>query len=128
MTSLVKCAALQERVGGWEWADMMALYCKNAAKEDSKFARRMGMLLHEMVAAYDDRVDFIRELEVVSGIAVTVKIAEFLNDALWKDDMRIHRLRKLQIDADLMAYEKEKFTKKLCGMNFLISVNAVCCV
>nr|GFD31383.1 hypothetical protein [Tanacetum cinerariifolium] len=69
---------------------MMALYCKNAAKEDSKFARRMGMLLHEMVAAYDDRVDFIRELEVVSGIAVTVKIAEFLNDALWKDDMRIH--------------------------------------
>ncbi|GKE51338.1 hypothetical protein Tco_1486494 [Tanacetum coccineum] len=42
MSSLVKCAALKERVGGWEWADMMVLYCRNAAKEDSKFARRIG--------------------------------------------------------------------------------------
>nr|GEW28991.1 hypothetical protein [Tanacetum cinerariifolium] len=81
MTSLVKCTALQERVGGWEWTDMMALYCKNVA-EDSEFVRRMGVLLQEMVAAYDDRVDFIQELEAVSGILVVVKIAEFLNDAL----------------------------------------------
>nr|GFC54451.1 hypothetical protein [Tanacetum cinerariifolium] len=80
MTSLVKCAALQERVGGWEWADMMA---------------RMGVLLQEMVAAYDDRVDFIQELEAVLGIAAAVKTAEFLNDALWKDDRKIQRLRKL---------------------------------
>ncbi|GJX44259.1 hypothetical protein Tco_0260935 [Tanacetum coccineum] len=113
MTSLVKCAALQEHVGGWEWADMMALYCKNVAEEDSEFARRMGVLLQEMVAAYDDRVDFIRELEAVPGIAVAVKTTEFLNDALWKDDRRIQRLHKLQMDSDLMAYEKEKFTEKL---------------
>ncbi|GKE39038.1 hypothetical protein Tco_1462443 [Tanacetum coccineum] len=32
-------------------------------------------------AAYDDRVDFIRELEAVPGIAAAVKTAEFLNDA-----------------------------------------------
>ncbi|GJX65224.1 hypothetical protein Tco_0299567 [Tanacetum coccineum] len=113
MTSLVKCATLQERVDGWEWADMMVLYCKNAAEEDSEFARRMGVLLQEMVAAYDDRVDFIRELEAVPSIAAAVKTAEFLNDSLWKDDRRIQRSRKLQMDADLMAYEKEKFTEKL---------------
>ncbi|GJW14103.1 hypothetical protein Tco_0018236 [Tanacetum coccineum] len=82
MTSLVKCTALQERVGGWEWADMKALYCKNPVEEDSEFARRMGVLLQEMVVAYDDRVDFIRELEVVPGIAASVKTDEFLNDAL----------------------------------------------
>ncbi|GKA98463.1 hypothetical protein Tco_0826400 [Tanacetum coccineum] len=63
MMSLVKCAALQERVGGWEWADMMALYCKNHAEEDSEFARCMA-----------------------------VKTYEFLNDALWKDDRRIKSL------------------------------------
>ncbi|GJU18302.1 hypothetical protein Tco_1146268 [Tanacetum coccineum] len=51
-------------------------------KEDSEFARRMGVLLQEMVAAYDDRVDFVWELEVVPGIAAAVKTAEFLNDAL----------------------------------------------
>ncbi|GKC68061.1 hypothetical protein Tco_1100659, partial [Tanacetum coccineum] len=81
--------------------------------EDSEFARRMGVLLKEMVAAYDDRVDFIREMEAVPGIAAAVKTAKFLNDALWKDDRRIQRLWKLQMDADLMAYEKEKFTEKL---------------
>ncbi|GKB56044.1 hypothetical protein Tco_0912230 [Tanacetum coccineum] len=67
---------------------MMALYCKNDAEEDSEFARRMGVLLQEMVVAYDDRVDFIRELKAVPGIAAAM-------------------------DADLMACEKEKFTEKL---------------
>ncbi|GJV54519.1 hypothetical protein Tco_1450260 [Tanacetum coccineum] len=92
ITSLAKCAALQERVGGWEWADMMALYCQNAVEEDNEFARRM---------------------DAVPGVAAAVKTAEFLNEALWKDDRRIQRLWKLQIDANLMAYEKEKFTEKL---------------
>ncbi|GKC31635.1 hypothetical protein Tco_1038929 [Tanacetum coccineum] len=54
-------------------ADMMALYCQNAVEDDSEFAKRMGVLLQEMVAAYDDRVDFIRELEVVPGITAAVK-------------------------------------------------------
>nr|GEW22993.1 hypothetical protein [Tanacetum cinerariifolium] len=112
MTSLEKCVALQERVGNWEWADMIALYCRNSTEEDSEFARRMSVLLQEMVAAYDKRVDFIRELETVSCVAATVKTTEFLNDALWKDDRRMQRLRKLQMNADLMAYEKEKFTRE----------------
>ncbi|GJT65073.1 hypothetical protein Tco_1016553 [Tanacetum coccineum] len=93
---------------------MMALYCKNVAEEDNEFARRMGVLLQEMVAAYDDRVYFIRELEAMPGIAAAVKTAKFLNDALWKDDRRIQRLRKLQMDADLMAYEKENLSV-MCG-------------
>ncbi|GKB92567.1 hypothetical protein Tco_0964839 [Tanacetum coccineum] len=63
-----------------------------AGQEDTKFARRMGVLLQEMVAAYDDRVDFIRELEAVPGIAVAVNTTEFLNDTLWKDDRRIQSL------------------------------------
>ncbi|GKF15591.1 hypothetical protein Tco_0057053, partial [Tanacetum coccineum] len=112
MTSLAKCAALKERVGDWEWAYLMALYCRNAAEEDSEFVRRMGVLLEEMEAAYNERVD-IKELEAVPGVDATVKTAEFLNDALWKDERRLQRLRKLRMDADLMAYEKEKFTEKL---------------
>ncbi|GKG49152.1 hypothetical protein Tco_0515604, partial [Tanacetum coccineum] len=62
MPSLIKCAALKERVGVWEWADMMMLYCRNVAEEDSEFARRMGVLLREMEARYNERVDFITEL------------------------------------------------------------------
>ncbi|GJT13815.1 hypothetical protein Tco_0860857 [Tanacetum coccineum] len=112
MTSLTKCMALKERVGDWEWADMMALYCRNAAEEDSEFARRVGVLLEEMEAAYKERVDFIKELEVVPGVDAAVKTAEFLNDVLWKDERRMQRLCKLRMDAYLMAYDQEKFAEK----------------
>ncbi|GJW14760.1 hypothetical protein Tco_0018893 [Tanacetum coccineum] len=98
---------------GCEWADMMALYCRNVAKEDSEFERRIGVLLQEMEAAYDEREDFIKELEDVPGVDVAIKTAKFLNDALWKDERRLQRLHKLWMDADLMAYKKEKFTQKL---------------
>ncbi|GKG60741.1 hypothetical protein Tco_0614303, partial [Tanacetum coccineum] len=72
-----------------------------------------GVLLEEMEATYKERVDFIKELEVVPDVDAVVKIAEFLNDALWKDEKRLQRLCKLCMGADLMAYEKEKFTEKL---------------
>nr|GEZ49281.1 hypothetical protein [Tanacetum cinerariifolium] len=78
--SLTKCMALKERVSDWEWADMMALYCQNAIEEDSKFARRVGVLLKEMEVVYKER----------------------------KDEKRLQRLCKLRMDADLMDYDKEK--------------------
>ncbi|GKA32110.1 hypothetical protein Tco_0718477 [Tanacetum coccineum] len=112
MTSLTKCMALKERVFDWEWVDIMTLYCQNTAEEDSEFARRVGVLLEEMEAVYKERVDFIKELEVVPDVDVAVKTAEFLNDVLWKDERRLHRLSKLRMDADLMAYDKEKFAEK----------------
>nr|GEY63662.1 hypothetical protein [Tanacetum cinerariifolium] len=73
-------------VGGYD-----GVILSNATKEDSQFARRMGVLIQEMEAAYDERADFIKELEVVSGVDVAVKTAEFLNDALWKDERRLQR-------------------------------------
>ncbi|GJX33437.1 hypothetical protein Tco_0243292 [Tanacetum coccineum] len=112
MTSLTKCMALKERVGDWEWVDMMALYCRNAAEEDNEFARRVGVLLEEMEAAYKERVDFIKELKAVPDVDAAVKTAEFLNNVLWKDERRLQRLCKLRMDADIMAYDKEKFDEK----------------
>ncbi|GKD94605.1 hypothetical protein Tco_1374442 [Tanacetum coccineum] len=55
---------------------------KGCHQEDSEFARRMGVLLQEMEARYNERVDFIKELEAVPGVDAAFKIAEFLNDAL----------------------------------------------
>ncbi|GKA88614.1 hypothetical protein Tco_0810378, partial [Tanacetum coccineum] len=37
----------------------------------------------------------------------------WVNDALWKDERRLQRLRELQMDADIMVYEKQKFIEKL---------------
>ncbi|GJX35757.1 hypothetical protein Tco_0247314 [Tanacetum coccineum] len=86
-------------------------FCED--KEDIEFARRIGVLLQEMEAAYNERLDFIRELEPVPGVVAAVKTAEFLNNALWKDERRMQRLWNLRIDTDLIAYEKEKFTEKI---------------
>nr|GEU96221.1 hypothetical protein [Tanacetum cinerariifolium] len=115
------CAALQDRVGGWEWTDIMALYCQNSAKEDSEFARRMGVLLQEMVAAYDERVDLIWELEAMSGVAVAVKTADFLNDALWKEDRRLQsedlrlarEINALCARVTIIVDERENFVDEL---------------
>ncbi|GJS47764.1 hypothetical protein Tco_0597885 [Tanacetum coccineum] len=74
--------ALRDAVGGWDWVAMMVLYCRSSAAEDRDFARRMNELLQEMVAAYDDKVDFIRELEAVPGVDAAAKTVKFLNENL----------------------------------------------
>ncbi|GKA92199.1 hypothetical protein Tco_0814124 [Tanacetum coccineum] len=91
MTSIPKCGALRDAVGGWDWVQMMSLYCQSSAADEQ----------------------FIRELEVVSGIAAAVKTAEFLNENLWKDDKRIRKLRNMNIDAGMKADEMENFVHKL---------------
>ncbi|GJZ70052.1 hypothetical protein Tco_0633602, partial [Tanacetum coccineum] len=65
MTSMPKCGALRDAVGGWDWVKMMSLYCQS---NEHNFAGRLSDLLQEMINAYDEKVEFIRELEVVSGI------------------------------------------------------------
>nr|GEV70910.1 hypothetical protein [Tanacetum cinerariifolium] len=67
MIKLPKCTTLKERVGGWEWTDIMIM------------------------------MDFIQELEVVPDVDVSVKTAEFLNETLWKDDRRLRKLRNLEM-------------------------------
>ncbi|GJY64401.1 hypothetical protein Tco_0465861 [Tanacetum coccineum] len=76
------------------WKDDKRLrkgFSKRAFSEDYKFAKRIKLLLEEMLAAYEERVDFIRELETVPDVAAAVKTAEFLNETLWKDDKRIRK-------------------------------------
>nr|GEV13422.1 hypothetical protein [Tanacetum cinerariifolium] len=87
MTLLSKCAVLQERVSGWEWADIMALYCRKSVKEDPQFARRIGVLLQEMEAAYNERLDFIQELEAVPRVVVAaLTICDELNRSVNSPD------------------------------------------
>nr|GEW61264.1 hypothetical protein [Tanacetum cinerariifolium] len=107
--------SLKERVGDWEWADMMALYCQNVTEEDSEFVRRMGVLLEEIEAAYNERVDFIKELEVVPGVDAAVKTAEFLNDALEiTEDLRLAReINALYVCVTAIVDQREMFVDEL---------------
>ncbi|GKF91410.1 hypothetical protein Tco_0275111 [Tanacetum coccineum] len=86
MTSMPNCGALCDAVGEWDW---------------------------EMINAYDKKVDFIRELKGVPGIAAAVKTGEFLNNNLWKYDKRIQKLRNMNADAAMKANEMENFAHKL---------------
>ncbi|GJT06815.1 hypothetical protein Tco_0841277 [Tanacetum coccineum] len=78
MTSLAKCSTLRDDVGGWNWLQMMALYCRRSAAMDQDFTARMSNLLQEMVNAYDE-----------------------------KDEKRLHKLRNMESDAGMKADEIE---------------------
>ncbi|GJU84102.1 hypothetical protein Tco_1291648 [Tanacetum coccineum] len=138
MESFLKCRALRDAVGGWDWVAMMVLYCRSSAAEDRDFARlpekyyrlsqrRMNELLQEMVATYDNKVDFIRELEVVPGVDAVAKTVEFLNENLWKDDKKLRKLHNMEIDASMRADQKERFIEKLYEDLILArEINALC--
>nr|GEW18536.1 hypothetical protein [Tanacetum cinerariifolium] len=99
---------INERVGAWEWVDMMVFYYQNSAGEDREFFRRINVLLRGMVVAYDDRVYFIWELESVSGVVAAVKRAEYLNDKFWKDNRRLQKFWNMEMDAEEMAFDKRE--------------------
>ncbi|GJX78231.1 hypothetical protein Tco_0325042 [Tanacetum coccineum] len=113
MTSMPKCGALRDAVGGWDWVQMMSLYCESSTADERNFAGQLSYLLQEMINAYDKKVEFIQELEAVPGIAVAVKTGEFLNENLWKDNKRIQKLRNMNIDAGMKADEMENFAHSL---------------
>ncbi|GJV88532.1 hypothetical protein Tco_1532470 [Tanacetum coccineum] len=113
MTSIPKCGALRDAVGGWDSVQMMSLYCQISAADERNFSGRLSDLLQEMINAYDKKVEFIRELEAVPGITAAVKTGEFLNENLWKDDKRIRKLHNMNINAGMKADEMENFIHKL---------------
>ncbi|GJQ90940.1 hypothetical protein Tco_0002079 [Tanacetum coccineum] len=98
---------------GDEWVDMMVLYCQSSAVDNQEFARRINALLWEMVVAYDDRVDFIRVLESVTGVIAAVKTAKFLNEIFWKDDRKLQKLWNMEMVAKEMAFDKDCFIQNL---------------
>ncbi|GKA58275.1 hypothetical protein Tco_0757463 [Tanacetum coccineum] len=87
--------------------------CLGCRTEDRQFASRISVLLQEMIAAYDDKMDFIQELEAVPGVSARVKTAKFLNETLWKDDKRLRKLRNMEMDANEQAVQKERFIENL---------------
>ncbi|GKC09084.1 hypothetical protein Tco_1000694, partial [Tanacetum coccineum] len=71
--------------------------------EEAKFFRRISELRQEMVVAYDDKVDFIQELEVVPNIDAAVKTARFLKENLSNDDKRVQKLLNMEIEAGISS-------------------------
>nr|GEU38553.1 hypothetical protein [Tanacetum cinerariifolium] len=53
MTSMPKCGALRDAVGGLDWVQMTSLYCEGSAADERNFAGRLSDLLQEMINAYD---------------------------------------------------------------------------
>nr|GEY43742.1 uncharacterized mitochondrial protein AtMg00810-like [Tanacetum cinerariifolium] len=76
--------------------DVSIMYDNKVVDQD--FVIRMSGLLQEIVNAYDEKVDFIRELEVMLGVDAAVKTIVFSNENLWKDEKRLQKLRNMKID------------------------------
>nr|GEX00344.1 hypothetical protein [Tanacetum cinerariifolium] len=73
MTSMPKCGALRDAAGGWDWVQMMSLYCEGCAADGRNFAGRLSDLLQDMINAYDQKVELIRKLKALPGIVAAVK-------------------------------------------------------
>ncbi|GJT39170.1 hypothetical protein Tco_0939035 [Tanacetum coccineum] len=103
----------KDSIGGWDWPRMMVLYCQKYAEDDRNFTRRLSDLLQEMETVHDEKLDFIRELDSMPGVDAASKTAEFLNEYLWKEDKWMRKLRNMEMDANLLAFEKDRFIEKL---------------
>nr|GEY19167.1 putative ribonuclease H-like domain-containing protein [Tanacetum cinerariifolium] len=73
MMSLLKYVVLQERVSGWEWADMIALYCKNAAEAHASLQRRIASL-RVFIAAVSTSMLLLASVTAVKQIVIARKI------------------------------------------------------
>ncbi|GKA42127.1 hypothetical protein Tco_0734787 [Tanacetum coccineum] len=72
-----------------------------------------------MVNVYDEKVDFIRELEDMAGVDEAAKTLKFLNDNLWKDEKRLRKLRNMEADAGTKANEIERSLVCCCKSQFV---------
>ncbi|GJY01185.1 hypothetical protein Tco_0359337 [Tanacetum coccineum] len=96
MEWLPKSAELEMVVGSQKWLDMMVLYCRRSAHDDREFARQMNRFCGETICVCEDMVSFVQELESLSGVTVTTKMAKFLNETMAKDDGRVLQLHNLE--------------------------------
>ncbi|GJX48311.1 hypothetical protein Tco_0273501 [Tanacetum coccineum] len=86
---------------------------RESAAEEAEFSRRISELWQDMVMAYDDKVNFIRELEAVPNIDAAVKTAKFLTDNLSTDDKRVRELINIEIEIELSSEHKGYFSQTL---------------
>ncbi|GJW22733.1 hypothetical protein Tco_0033355 [Tanacetum coccineum] len=105
------CGALRDAVGGCDWPRMMVLYCQKSVEDDRSFARRLNNLLQEMESAYDEKVNFIRELEAVSDLDLWHVITN-------GDSQPIQKNLKTKLD-EVIPFEKQSddLKKKLAKNN-----------
>ncbi|GJV15328.1 hypothetical protein Tco_1360651 [Tanacetum coccineum] len=136
MTSLVKCAALQERVGvvaayddmvdfiqelkavpGTTAAVKTAEFLNDALEisEDLRLAREINALCAHATAIVDERESFIDELDMLAGRSVPGKMAEFMRQVQGKDISNLVKLQILRRELELRAQEKGIFIEKLKG-------------
>ncbi|GKD90445.1 hypothetical protein Tco_1365952 [Tanacetum coccineum] len=107
---------------------MMVLYCRRFIVKDRGFARQISALRGEMTIAREEGVDFVQELEIMSGVIATVKTYEFLNEMLRKDVGRLVLFQNLEREAKQRALEKELLFISSCGMSLFKSDDGLRCV
>ncbi|GJQ90603.1 hypothetical protein Tco_0001742 [Tanacetum coccineum] len=113
MEGLPMCAELEMAVGSRRWLNMMVLYYRKLASEDQEVALRFNRLRGDRNVAFEDKMDFVQELESVMGVSVVAKTAVFLKEMMEKEDSREYHLENLENETKQRALEMESFVQKL---------------
>ncbi|GKD39002.1 hypothetical protein Tco_1259209 [Tanacetum coccineum] len=107
------CEELEKAVSARNWLDMVAFYCREFVDEQREYDIKMGRLRGEMIEACQDRIAFVRELESVEGVTITMKTAVFFKEMMDKEGIREWQLHDLGKEAEERAHEIEMFVQKL---------------
>ncbi|GKB89987.1 hypothetical protein Tco_0962259 [Tanacetum coccineum] len=100
-------------VGSRGWLDMMVLYCQKSASKDREVALLFNRLRGDRIVAFENRMDFVHELENVTGVSVVAKIVVFLKKMMEKEDSKDYHLENLENESKQRALEMESFVQKL---------------
>nr|GEW00153.1 DNA helicase [Tanacetum cinerariifolium] len=126
MTSMPKCRASCDVVGGWDWVQMMSLYCKSFAADERNFVgrlsdnnrsvcddyRHVGLVNRSATEVSDTimvRDQFLKELDSLGVRHVPSKMAEFLREIQMRDKETVAKLQILVAEKELNARKKYEF-------------------
>ncbi|GKC93216.1 hypothetical protein Tco_1158658 [Tanacetum coccineum] len=113
MVWLAKCEELKEIFGTTDWVDMMVQYCRRAAAEDREFGRRINLLREQVMAVFEDRRDFVEEIETVRKVIAPQKTAQMLSEDQVKFEENLLLMLSLEKAMERRAFEKDSFADKL---------------
>nr|GEZ70277.1 hypothetical protein [Tanacetum cinerariifolium] len=113
MVWLVKCEELKEIFGTSDWVDMMVRYCQRAAAENHEFGRKNNLLREQVIVVFEERREFVEEIETVHKVITPQKTAQILNEDQVKFAKNLLQMLNLEKAMEHKAFEKDLFADKL---------------
>lgn len=107
---------LREATQSFQWEDMFILYCNRASIEYFQLAGEITKVCTRVDLMNRERGYFVDELQTAAAQFLPKKMAEFSNEMLTKDDIKLQEMRILARELELRGREIDLFIQKIKGV------------